>query len=121
MSLIYAVAPTAGEMFFPLVAAADVGIRNTSVDLWMTESCQSSLQFVRSLVQGRLIICRYPLNLEFGRASIATIADTIRDVGAAGFILTMNPYVASNQIQGGVVTLQVPGVILNNLEESLVP
>lgn len=119
MSFLYAVAPTAGEMFFPLVAAADVGIRNTSVDLWMTES-QSSLQFVSSLVQGKLIICRYPFDLEFGRASIATIVDTIHDVGAAGFVLTMNPYIASNQIQGGVVTLQVPGVILNNLEESLV-
>lgn len=120
MSFLYAVAPTAGEMFFPLVAAADVGIRNTSVDLWMTESCQSSLQFVSSLVEGKLIICRYPFELEFGRASIATIVDTIHDVGAAGFVLTMNPYIASDQIQGGVVTLQVPGVILNNLEETLV-
>lgn len=110
MSLLYAVAPTAGEMFFLLVVAADVGIRNTSVDFWMTGSCQSSLQFVCSLVQGKLIICRYPFGLEFGSAGIATIADTIHNVGAAGFILTMNPYIASKQIQGGEVTLQVPGV-----------
>lgn len=76
----------------------------------LARSCQSSLQFVCSLVQGKLIICRYPFGLEFGSAGIATIADTIHNVGAAGFILTMNPYIASKQIQGGEVTLQVPGV-----------
>ena len=41
-------------------------------------------------------------------------------VGAAGFILTRNPDIGFEQIKGAAVTLQVPGVILNNMEASSV-
>lgn len=121
MSFLYAAAPTVGDIFFPIAAAADVGLMNATVGLGTVESCQSSLLFVRPLVQGKLIICRYAFGLDSQGASIATVADTIHSIGAAGFIMTINPDKSSQQIKDGTVTLRVPGVILNNLEDSLVP
>lgn len=108
-------------MFFPLAAAADVGQINSTEGLLTINSCQSSEQFIRSLVQGKIIICTYTFDFDSDATSIATVADTMRKVGAAGFILTMNPDIGSEQIKGAIATLQVPGVILNNMEASSVP
>ncbi|XP_027083865.2 subtilisin-like protease SBT2.6 [Coffea arabica] len=110
--------PTVGEVFFPLAAAADVGQINSTDGLLTIDSCQSSEQFVRSLVQGKIVICTYTLDFDSEASGIATVADTMSKVGAAGFILTRNPDIGFEQIKGAAVTLQVPGVILNNMEAS---
>ncbi|KAL2490010.1 Subtilisin-like protease SBT2.5 [Forsythia ovata] len=108
--------PTIGGVFFPVAAAADVCQRNITAGL--VESCQDADPFIRSLVRGKLIICTYTFDFESEAATIATVADTISKIGAAGFILTMDPDIGSEQIKGATVTLQVPGVILNNMESS---
>lgn len=113
-------APTVGEVFFPLAAAADVGQVNSTDGLLTIDSCQSSEQFVRSLVRGKIVICTYTLDFDSEASSIATVADNMSKVGAAGFILTMNPDIGFELIKGASVTLQVPGVILNNMEASSV-
>ncbi|CAI9095604.1 OLC1v1031592C1 [Oldenlandia corymbosa var. corymbosa] len=110
--------PTVGEVFFPLAAAADVGERNTTNGLLTVESCQNPDQFVTSLVRGKIIICTYSFDFDTEETSIAAVADTIQKIGAAGFILTMNPDMGSEQIKSAIETLQVPGVILNNMEAS---
>ncbi|KAI7980637.1 Subtilisin-like protease SBT2.5 [Camellia lanceoleosa] len=79
--------PTTGEILFPIAAAADVSQRNTTAGLLTIESCQNAEPFVPSLVRGKLIICTYTFDFDFESASIATVADTIHKVGAAGFIL----------------------------------
>ncbi|XP_022881111.1 subtilisin-like protease SBT2.5 isoform X2 [Olea europaea var. sylvestris] len=108
--------PTVGGVFFPVAAAADVCQRNITAGL--VESCQDSDPFILTLVRGRLIICTYTFDFESEAATIATVADTISKIGAAGFILTMDPDIGSEKIKGATVPLQVPGVILNNMESS---
>lgn len=101
-----------------MAAAADVCQRNITAGL--VESCQDSDPFILTLVRGRLIICTYTFDFESEAATIATVADTISKIGAAGFILTMDPDIGSEKIKGATVPLQVPGVILNNMESSSV-
>ncbi|XP_051144854.1 subtilisin-like protease SBT2.5 [Andrographis paniculata] len=108
--------PTAGEVFFPIAAAADVSHQNITAGL--VESCQSANSFIHSLVRGKLIICTYTFDFESEAASISKVAAVIQRIGAAGFILTMDPDIGSEQIKGATVTLRVPGIILNNLESS---
>ncbi|XP_059639173.1 subtilisin-like protease SBT2.5 [Cornus florida] len=110
--------PTAGEVLFPIVAAIDVCKRNITTGLVTIESCQNTEPFILSLVRGKIIICTYTFDFEFEDASIATVADTIQKVGAAGFILTTTPDVGSEQIKGTTATFQVPGIILNNMHSS---
>ncbi|KAL8160162.1 hypothetical protein V2J09_001699 [Rumex salicifolius] len=109
-------APTPGEVMFPIAAAADVSRKNSSVGA--VESCQDTGPFIPSLVQGKLIICTYTYDFELETASIFRVAETMRSVGAAGFIMTMDPDVNSDEVKGTAVTLQVPGIILNDLESS---
>ncbi|CAH9079981.1 unnamed protein product [Cuscuta epithymum] len=110
--------PTIGEEFFQLAAAVDVCERNSTAGLLTVESCQDPGQFIPSLVRGKLLICTYTYDFESETASIAAVADTVSKAGAAGFVITMDPDIASEQIKGATLTLQVPGLILNNLESS---
>nr|GMD82282.1 subtilisin-like protease SBT2.5 [Ipomoea batatas] len=110
--------PTRGKAFFQLAAAVDVCRRNSTAGLLTVESCQDAGQFVPSLVRGKLVICTYTFDFESEAASIATVADTVHRAGAAGFVLTMDPDIGSEQIKGATVTLQIPGLIINNMEAS---
>ncbi|KAL0446431.1 UNVERIFIED_CONTAM: Subtilisin-like protease SBT2.5 [Sesamum latifolium] len=108
--------PTFGGVYFPVAAAADVCRKNFTTGLM--ESCQNADPFIPALARGKLIICTYTFDFESEAASISNVAATAQKIGAAGFILTMDPDVGSEQIKGATVTLQVPGIILNNMESS---
>ncbi|XP_021768053.1 subtilisin-like protease SBT2.5 isoform X2 [Chenopodium quinoa] len=108
--------PTPGEALFPIASAADVSRHNASIGL--LESCQTPDVFIPSLVRGKLVICTYTFDFEFDSASIIRVAETIRTAGAAGFVMTMDPDVGSEEIKGTTVTLGVPGIVLNNLQAS---
>ncbi|PSR93488.1 Subtilisin-like [Actinidia chinensis var. chinensis] len=110
--------PTPGEVLFPIAAAADVCHRNTTTLFPTVENCQHAELFIPSLVRGKLIICSYTFDFEFDGASIATVADTIQKVGAAGFILTVDPDIGSDQNKDFVSILRVPGIVLNNIQSS---
>ncbi|KAJ4951118.1 hypothetical protein NE237_027950 [Protea cynaroides] len=106
--------PTSGQVLFPIAAAADVCSRNTSYV--MVENCHHTEPFIQPLVRGKLIICTYSYDFELDAASISTVAETIQNVGAAGFIITMDPHTGSEEVDGTTLTLQVPGIILNNMD-----
>ncbi|XP_019105054.2 subtilisin-like protease SBT2.5 [Beta vulgaris subsp. vulgaris] len=108
--------PTPGNALFPMAAAADVSRHNSSIGL--LESCQTPDAFIPSLVRGKLIICTYTFDFEFDSASIVRVAETMNNVGAAGFIMTMDPDVGSEEVKGTTVTLGVPGIVLNNIQAS---
>ncbi|KAL7101919.1 hypothetical protein ACP275_08G085700 [Erythranthe tilingii] len=108
--------PTVGGVYFPVAAAADVCERNVTVGV--IESCQNAEPFLRELARGKIIICTYTFDFDSEAASISAVVDTIRKIGAAGFILTMDPDLGSHQIKGSTITLPVPGIILNNMESS---
>lgn len=101
-----------------MAAAADVSRHNSSIGL--LESCQTPDAFIPSLVRGKLIICTYTFDFEFDSASIVRVAETMNNVGAAGFIMTMDPDVGSEEVKGTTVTLGVPGIVLNNIQASTV-
>ncbi|XP_077237374.1 subtilisin-like protease SBT2.5 isoform X2 [Tasmannia lanceolata] len=108
--------PTIGPLHFPIAAAADVCERNsTYVSI---ESCQHPEPFIPHLARGKLIICTYTFDFEFESASIATVANTIQRIGAAGFVITMDPDLGSEQVRGTTITLQVPGIVLSNMQSS---
>ncbi|XP_057773847.1 subtilisin-like protease SBT2.5 [Salvia miltiorrhiza] len=108
--------PTMGGVHFPLAAAADVCRRNITAGL--VESCQSADAFIRSLARGKLIICTYTFDFDSETATISRVADTAQAIGAAGFILTMDPDIGADQIKGALLTLRLPGIILYNMESS---
>ncbi|XP_074264740.1 subtilisin-like protease SBT2.6 isoform X1 [Silene latifolia] len=108
--------PTPGEGLYPMAAAADACRHNTSIGL--VESCQNPEPFIPPLAHGKLIICTYTFDFEFDSASISKVAETIRSIGAAGFIMTMDPDVGSEEVKGTTVPFAVPGIVLNNIEAS---
>lgn len=112
-------APTVGGVHFPVAAAADVSRRNVTAGV--EQSCQTEDAFIRSLARGKLIICTYSFDFESeAAASISRVAATAQRIGAAGFILTMDPDIGAEQIKGATATLRVPGIILYDMESSSV-
>ncbi|XP_002524360.2 subtilisin-like protease SBT2.6 [Ricinus communis] len=109
--------PTSGEVPFLLAAAADVSHGNVT-SVVEVESCQHPEHFIKSLVWEKLIICTYTFDFEYEDASIATVEDTIQQIGAAGFIITMDPDISSEQIKGTTMTMRVPAIILNTMQAS---
>ncbi|KAF9689746.1 hypothetical protein SADUNF_Sadunf01G0124300 [Salix dunnii] len=112
-----ALAPTEGEMPYRIAAAADVSHTNTT-SVVEVESCQNPEHFILSSVRNKLIICTYTFDFEYEAASIAAVASTIQKIGAAGFIIAMDPDIGSEQIKGATMTIQVPAIILNSLQSS---
>ncbi|KAJ0104678.1 hypothetical protein Patl1_18357 [Pistacia atlantica] len=111
--------PTAGIMHYPIAAAADASLRSTTIGIASLESCQHPELFIPSLARGKLIICTYSFDFEYEAATVTTVADNIKKIGAAGFILRMDPDVGSTPVNGTTMTLQVPGIILNNVQASM--
>ncbi|XP_055961387.1 subtilisin-like protease SBT2.5 isoform X2 [Mercurialis annua] len=109
--------PTSGEFLFPIASAADVSLANVT-SVGEVESCQYPEHFIKLLAQGKLIICTYTFDFEYEDASIATVEDTIKQIGAAGFIITMDPDMGSEQLKGTTMTTQVPAIILNTVQAS---
>ncbi|KAG5228794.1 subtilisin protease [Salix suchowensis] len=109
--------PTEGEMPYRIAAAADVSHTNTTSVL-EAESCQHPEHFILSSVRNKLIICTYSFDFEYEAASIAAVANTIQKIGAAGFIIAMDPDIGSEQIKGATMTMQVPAIILNSVQSS---
>ncbi|KAK8516293.1 hypothetical protein V6N12_068903 [Hibiscus sabdariffa] len=108
--------PTEGEINYQVAAAADVCVRNaTTITI---DSCQNPEPFIRPLAYGKLIICTYTFEYEYESASIAAVADTMKQIGAAGFIITLDPNFGSAVIKGTMVTLQIPAIILNDMQAS---
>ncbi|GAV92224.1 Peptidase_S8 domain-containing protein/Inhibitor_I9 domain-containing protein [Cephalotus follicularis] len=110
--------PTAGEMSFPIAAAADVCHMNTTTGTLTVESCQHPDLFIPSLVRRKIILCTYNFDFEYETASIATVADTVMKIGAVGFILAMDPDLGAEQVKRITMTLPVPGIVLNNMQAS---
>lgn len=107
-------------MQYPIAAAADASLRNTTTGIASLESCQHPELFIPSVARGKLIICTYSFDFEYEAATVTTVADNIKKIGAAGFILTMDPDVGSTPVNGTTMTLQVPGIILINMQASMV-
>jgi len=101
-----------------MAAAADVCQQKATVG--QVENCQNPEPFIPSLVHGKLIICTYTFDFEFDSASIIKVAETVHSVGAAGFIMTIDPDIGSEEAKGTTVTLGVPSIILNNIQASTV-
>lgn len=115
----FAAAPTLGGLYLPVAAAADVCQSNFTAGV--VKSCQSTDPFIKTLSRGKLIICMYTFRFESETgASLAAIAETMDKIGAAGFILTMDPDIGSDHVKGATVNFQVPGVFLNHMESSSV-
>ncbi|KAJ0961817.1 hypothetical protein J5N97_029645 [Dioscorea zingiberensis] len=110
--------PTEEEFFLPLVAAQDVCNRNESYVL--AQSCQRPEPFNLSLIQGKLIICTYISDFIFSPTSIDSIVDTVKKIGAAGFVITMARGLSSEVLNETTSTMNLPfpGIVLSSTEAS---
>ena len=70
---------------YPLALADDVSIANTTDG---SNSCQDSKVFIRSLVQGKVIICMTVSSNYFQFENYAGMIDRIQKIGAAGIVIT---------------------------------
>ncbi|KAK1306088.1 hypothetical protein QJS10_CPA10g01023 [Acorus calamus] len=79
--------PTSGAAHLQIAAAGDLCRQNDSVMLM--ENCMRAEPFVRSLARGKIIVCSY-IEMEYITTIVSVVAETMRTVGAAGFILTLD-------------------------------
>jgi hypothetical protein len=85
LSCFFCPAPTPGETTYPLALADDVSIANTTDG---SNGCQDPKVFIRSLVQGKVIICMIVSSIYYQLDTYAAMIDTIQKIGAAGVIIT---------------------------------
>ncbi|KAF0894015.1 hypothetical protein E2562_033799 [Oryza meyeriana var. granulata] len=76
---------TPGETMYPLALADDVSNGNSTDG---STNCQDPSIFIRSLAQGKVIICMFASSNYYEGENLAGIVDTIQKIGAAGVIIT---------------------------------
>ncbi|CAL5030747.1 unnamed protein product [Urochloa decumbens] len=78
--------PTPGETMYPLALADDVISENSTDD--GVSKCQDPRIFIKPLVQGKVIICKFDSSDYYEDVRLSRIVDTIEKIGAAGVIIT---------------------------------
>eukprot|EP01018_Ginkgo_biloba_P026306 Gb_39302 [translate_table: standard] len=113
--------PTEGELYHKMVSAVDVSYKNTTYEASVS-FCQTPEPFIKHLVQGNILMCSYTLDFAYGSSTIRAVADTAQKLGAAGFLMTLDPVeIGSDEdiIKDGSVPLTVPGIIVTDYNHTV--
>ncbi|KAG9452527.1 hypothetical protein H6P81_005431 [Aristolochia fimbriata] len=105
-----------GVLYTPVAAAVDV--RRDNASSFAVEGCQVPEAFTASAAKGKLIICRAAIDFPNNPASLAAVVDTVQRIGAAGFIVTVDPIEESEEAVGTIMTFPIPGIVLRDLQLS---
>ncbi|CAH9110396.1 unnamed protein product [Cuscuta europaea] len=101
---------------FTMVAANDV-VLDSSVVKYNPSDCQKPELLNKNLVQGNILLCGYSFNFVVGTSSIKAVAETVRSLGAVGFVLAVeNSTPGTNYYP---VPIRVPGIVITNKKDSM--
>ncbi|KAE8726734.1 putative ribose-5-phosphate isomerase-like isoform X1 [Hibiscus syriacus] len=78
--------------------------------------CQDSSYFNEELIQGNLLICSYSIRFVLGLSTIKQALETAKNLGAAGVVFYMDPFVIGFQLNP--TPLETPGIIIPSPEDS---
>uniref|UniRef100_A0A0C9S508 TSA: Wollemia nobilis Ref_Wollemi_Transcript_22002_2984 transcribed RNA sequence n=1 Tax=Wollemia nobilis TaxID=56998 RepID=A0A0C9S508_9CONI len=109
--------PTRKDKSYSLVAANDAML-NTSDILFSPSDCQTSEVLNKDLIEGNLLVCGYSYNFVFGGASVKRVAETARNLGAAGFVLVVETVAPGTKFDP--VPVGLPGIVIIETEKSSV-
>ncbi|KAL6546263.1 hypothetical protein OROMI_021984 [Orobanche minor] len=106
------------DAIYTLVSAIH-GLKNTTPanDMYISE-CQEPSNFDQDLIQGRLLICSYSVRFVLGIATIKQALETAKNLGAAGVVFSMDPYVIGFQLNP--IPMTMPGIIIPTQNDSRV-
>ncbi|KAL6502177.1 hypothetical protein OROHE_024770 [Orobanche hederae] len=106
------------DAIYTLVSAIH-GLKNTTPanDMYISE-CQEPSNFDQDLIQGRLLICSYSVRFFLGIATIKQALETAKNLGAAGVVFSMDPYVIGFQLNP--IPMTMPGIIIPTQNDSRV-
>eukprot|EP00253_Pinus_taeda_P000911 PITA_00911 len=110
--------PTKGEsVYYRMVTAMDAFDKNSSYS--GVNTCQYPEAFIKKVVEGNILICSYTIDFDLEVASITTVSDTAQKLGAAGFVMTVDPTFGSLSFRSGPVIFTSPGTIVLDEQSSL--
>ncbi|GLT70050.1 hypothetical protein SLA2020_421510 [Shorea laevis] len=101
---------------YTLVAANDA-LLDSSVMKFNPSDCQRPELLNKNLVQGNILLCGYSFNFVVGTASIKKVAETVRSLGAIGFVLAVenvSPGTKFDPVPAGL-----PGILITDVSKSL--
>ncbi|KAL3680531.1 hypothetical protein R1sor_023487 [Riccia sorocarpa] len=108
--------PTPDSNPVRLISADDAYTGNASfVNI---EECQQPGAFRRDLVQNSVLLCKYSFSFEFGSASVKQVAETAKELGAAGFVLVADPALGTAS-KADPSPLVLPGIVVTDLNSSV--
>lgn len=108
---------TEQDTVYTLVSAQHV-LSNESTppnDLYVGE-CQDSSIYNQDLVEGKLLICSYSIRFVLGISTIKQALETANDLGAAGVVFYMDPFVVGFQLNP--IPMKLPGIVISTPENS---
>eukprot|EP00252_Welwitschia_mirabilis_P018057 TRINITY_DN40229_c0_g1_i1.p1 TRINITY_DN40229_c0_g1~~TRINITY_DN40229_c0_g1_i1.p1 ORF type:complete len:800 (+),score=173.85 TRINITY_DN40229_c0_g1_i1:223-2622(+) len=106
---------TPRDRSFTLVSANDALLNDSEV-LYSPSDCQSSDAFNKSLIQGNILVCGYSYNFVYGSASIKMVAQTAKNLTAAGFVLVVESVTPGAKFDP--VPVKIPGIVITDPELS---
>ncbi|KAL6561883.1 hypothetical protein OROGR_002890 [Orobanche gracilis] len=106
------------DAIYTLVSAIH-GLKNTTPanDMYISE-CQDPSNFDQDLIQGKLLMCSYSVRFVLGIATIKQALETAKNLGAAGVVFSMDPYVIGFQLNP--IPMTMPGIIIPTQNDSRV-
>ncbi|KAE8056696.1 hypothetical protein FH972_013444 [Carpinus fangiana] len=101
---------------YTLVAANDV-LMDSSVMRFNPSDCQRPELLNKNLVQGNILLCGYSFNFVVGTASIKKVSETVRSLGAIGFVLAVENVSPGTKFDP--VPVGIPGILITDVSKSM--
>ncbi|KAK2660704.1 hypothetical protein Ddye_007237 [Dipteronia dyeriana] len=79
--------------------------------------CQGPELLNKNLVEGNILLCCYSLNFVFGPASVKKVLETIKSLGAAGFVLAVESVSPGTKFDH--VPVVIPGVLITDVTKPM--
>ncbi|KAH7424310.1 hypothetical protein KP509_11G002200 [Ceratopteris richardii] len=106
---------TPGDQMYDLALAEDA-LLNNSFSLNPSD-CQQSAVLNKTLLQGKILLCSYSSRFIYGGSSVKKVAETARNLSAAGFVLYVKTDLPG--IKFSPTPLGMPGIVIIDVQDSL--
>lgn len=91
---------------------------DSSATRYSPTDCQRPEVLNKNLVKGKILLCGFSYNFVTHTASVKKVSETVRSLGAAGFVLVVENISPGTRIDP--VPTNVPGIIITDVHKSMV-
>lgn len=109
-------AGTENDSMYTMVSSIHAVNETAAANDMYAGECQDPSSLNKDIIKGSLLICTYSIRFVLGISTIKQALVTAKNLGAAGVVFYMDPFVIGFQLNP--VPMKLPGIIIPSPDDS---